>query len=87
MQRNDNIPPPGGGGNLEGAHISKRDRDSPLKNPKAKKQTTISNYWLATNAVPETSNTNRFSILDTNYYNDIGDEPETEIQKPPPRFL
>ena len=38
---------PGTGVNLEGQKDSKRIRDSPSKNPKAKKQTTISKYWLA----------------------------------------
>ena len=30
---------------------------------------------------------NRFSILDTNDDNDIDNEPETKIQKPPPIFV
>ena len=60
MQKNDKIPPPGGGENLEGPKNSKRIRGSPSKNPKPKKQTTISNYWLAKDEA-ESLNSNRFS--------------------------
>ena len=35
----------------------------------------------------ESLNSNRFSILDTNDDNDIDNEPETKIQKPPPIFV
>ena len=47
---------------------SKRARDSPSKSSKTKKQTAISNYCLANKDkdVPESSNSNRFSLLDTN---------------------
>ena len=75
-----------GGEKLEGPKISKRIRDSPSKNLKAKKQTTISNYWLAKDEA-ESLNSNRFSILDTNDDNDIDNEPKIKIQKPSPIFV
>ena len=46
MQKNHKIPPPGCCKNMKGPKISKGIRESLSKNPKAKKQTTISNYWL-----------------------------------------
>ena len=45
---------------------SKRARDGPIKSSKAKKQSTISNYWHSKQDVCESSDSNRFSILDTN---------------------
>ena len=68
---------------------SKRARDSPSKSSKAKKQTTISNYWLANKNknVLESSNSNRFSALDTNDDDENDKEPEIKIQKSPPIFV
>ena len=68
---------------------SKRARDSPSKSSKAKKQTTRSNYWLANKNknVLESSNSNRFSALDTNDDDENDKEPEIKIQKSPPIFV
>ena len=68
---------------------SKRARDSPSKSSKAKKQTTICNYWLANKNknVLESSNSNHFSALDTNDDDENDKEPEIKIQKPPPIFF
>ena len=55
-----------------------------IRKRKNKPQTT--NYWLAKDEA-ESLNSNRFSILDTNVDNDIDNEPETKIQKPPPIFV
>ena len=66
---------------------SKRAPDSLIKSSKAKKETTISNYWLANKDVSESSNSNRFSILDTNDGDKNDNEPEIKIQKPPAMFV
>ena len=62
---------------------SKRARDSPSKSSKAKKQTTISNYWLANKNknVLESSNSNRFSALDTNDDDENDKDPQNKEPK------
>ena len=96
MRENENLPPPGGGDekcknnpqtSKRTSNSAKRILDSPEKSPRAKKQTTILNYWLGQPQVEPKESENRFSILDTEDGNDEISENIEKIQKPPPIFI
>ena len=95
MKSRDKPPPPGGGDKrTESQHedavgpssSTKRNRDSPEKIPKAKKQTTMLNYWLGHPQTQPNLSENRFSILDTDDIEESS-EPIQKLQKPPPIFI
>lgn len=89
MSNKEKLPPPGGGvvNQSSASKNAKRDRESPGNSPKAKKQTTILNYWLGNPQIQVKQSDNRFAILDTEETNDESSEIVQKIPKPPPIFI